>query len=107
MPQLTSYNNLQIIVHPADQEVEIRVTLVEKDHFENFEDISTPKVPNEPGLNNKTSDNKNNHETIIDEQILFVQSEATFEFSAVQSEAKFLYIKVKSKKVKYKTLRKL
>jgi hypothetical protein len=87
-------NDLQIIVHPSDKEIEIRISLVERDHFE---DTSIPKEPNKHGFNNKTSDNKNTHELIIDEQILFVQGEAAFEFSAVQSEAKFLYIKVKSK----------
>ena len=97
-------SNLQIIVHPADKEIEIRVTLVENDHFDYFEDISIPKDPNEHGFNNKTSDNRTNNEAIIDEQILFVQREAAFEFPAVQSEAKFLYIKVKNKVYKPKSI---
>ena len=70
--------------------------MVESDHFGPFQDISIPKEPNQYGFNNKTNDNAYTHELVIDEKILFVQKESEFEFSAVQSDAKFLYIKVNS-----------
>ena len=90
----------QLSLYPADQEVEVCIRLVEINQFlhtsnqnesNNEEFISNTSNQGTVGTNN-TDDKR-----IVDEQILLVQGETSFEFTSIQSEASILSIEVQAK----------
>ena len=87
----------QLILYPLDQEVEVLIQLVETSQFG---DKSKPKPSCKDDLKhlsmkNKTFERSNTTDkTIVDEMILTVQGETSFEFASIQSEASILSIEV-------------
>ena len=84
-------------MYPLDREVEVLIQLVEAKPFDDNEMIKNPNANSskDSSIENKTTATNNDADTmIVDEMILTVQGETSFEFASIQSEASILSIEV-------------
>ena len=84
-------------MYPLDKEVEVLIQLVEAKPFDDNDMIknSNANSSKDSSIENKTTATNNDADTmIVDEMILTVQGETSFEFASIQSEASILSIEV-------------